>query len=447
MSTDGRPGLGPDANGGAPAPAGGMLLPDPDARRAALEQVLRSVTFERADQLRHFLRYVCEMELAGRGAELNEHLIGVEALGKPPRYSTTDDSSVRRCAHALRQKLEEAYAGELAGSRIRIELPRGGYQPRFQVVPTESRHGRAPGWTSWGIPWMVGSFVLGLLIGAAALDLARPAPTASAAPRDPVLAEAWGPLARPGANTLICLSAPAHYGILPYPDGPLPPKVSFLPDSNELASWWQRHYPLPPGHRLASHLTSGPIRLGEVMGLVAALRTLGRLGVEPEVVAEKYAMLPALRGRNVLLFGNPEYSHAAVNLLAKTPLTVAYDASLRDRVVRSNASQPPRLYKPERDERGALTDALGLITVLPSEGATPQAHQRTIVISCTNAAGCQAALEFLSSPGSLAAFRQRLLAEGLSGFPPGYQVVIRSDVFLSAQSLSGAYEAHVVFQR
>ena len=100
-------------------------------KRAALEEVLRSATFVRASQVRNFLKYICEMELAGRGHTLHEYLIGVEALGRPTAYSTEDDSSVRRRAYALRQKLAEVYSKELTAARIRIDVPKGSYVPRF----------------------------------------------------------------------------------------------------------------------------------------------------------------------------------------------------------------------------------------------------------------------------------------------------------------------------
>lgn len=100
-------------------------------KRQALEQVLQSVTFLRASQVRNFLRYICEMELAGRGATLHEYLIGVEALGRPTAYSTDEDSSVRRRAYALRRKLDQVYATELAHAKVRIDVPKGGYQPLF----------------------------------------------------------------------------------------------------------------------------------------------------------------------------------------------------------------------------------------------------------------------------------------------------------------------------
>lgn len=107
------------------------FIPDVE-KRQALQDVLQSVTFLRASQVRNFLRYICEMELAGRGETLHEYLIGVEALGRPDAYSTDEDSSVRRRAFALRRKLDQVYASELASASIRIDVPKGSYVPRFR---------------------------------------------------------------------------------------------------------------------------------------------------------------------------------------------------------------------------------------------------------------------------------------------------------------------------
>jgi hypothetical protein len=38
---------------------------------------------------------------------------------------------VRRRAYALRRKLEQVYAGELAAAKIRIDVPKGSYLPTF----------------------------------------------------------------------------------------------------------------------------------------------------------------------------------------------------------------------------------------------------------------------------------------------------------------------------
>src|SRR6266568_8049174 len=100
-------------------------------KRDALQAVLQSTTFARSAQLRAFLRHICEMELTGRTAQLNEYEIAVEVLGRRKDIDLTDDSSVRNRAYELRQRLEKYYTQEQPNAPVRIEIPRGGYVPAF----------------------------------------------------------------------------------------------------------------------------------------------------------------------------------------------------------------------------------------------------------------------------------------------------------------------------
>ncbi len=102
-----------------------------EQKRAALDEVLGSQTFAHSDQLRSFLKYVCEKEMAGRGDEIKEYLIGVEALGRGANYSPGEDATVRNRAYSLRNKLQDFYAHEKPEAKIRIELPKGSYCPIF----------------------------------------------------------------------------------------------------------------------------------------------------------------------------------------------------------------------------------------------------------------------------------------------------------------------------
>ena len=58
-----------------------MIPADPavsgDEKSRALEEVLKSRTLARSEQLQGFLRYICEMELAGRGDEISEYSIAL----------------------------------------------------------------------------------------------------------------------------------------------------------------------------------------------------------------------------------------------------------------------------------------------------------------------------------------------------------------------------------
>src|SRR3982750_3535140 len=103
-----------------------------EEKRAALARVLESRTFSRSDQLRAFLRYVCEAEREGRAHQLNEYALGVSVLGRRPGYSPAEDSGVRSRAYELRNKLKSYYLDEAPEDPIQIEIEKGAYVPRFQ---------------------------------------------------------------------------------------------------------------------------------------------------------------------------------------------------------------------------------------------------------------------------------------------------------------------------
>lgn len=106
-----------------------------EEKRHALERVLASRTFSRSDQLRSFLRFICEAEFEGRAHELNEYMLGVSVLGRPAEYSPTEDSCVRTRAYELRNKLKSYYRLEAPEDPIQIEIRKGAYIPQFQRTP------------------------------------------------------------------------------------------------------------------------------------------------------------------------------------------------------------------------------------------------------------------------------------------------------------------------
>ena len=106
-------------------------IADRDAKARACDEVLKSRTLARSETLVQFLRYICDLELDGRGPEITEYSIATAALNRPAGYSPGEDSSVRSRAHALRRKLQEYYESEAPEAAIRIELPKGSYRPVF----------------------------------------------------------------------------------------------------------------------------------------------------------------------------------------------------------------------------------------------------------------------------------------------------------------------------
>src|SRR6202049_768891 len=121
-----------------------VAVTDRDKQRA-VELVLQSRTFVRSERLRAFLRYVCSMEIDGRGEQITEYRIAVDALGRSQDYTTTEDSAVRNRAHALRVKLEELYTKELPDAPIRIDFFKGSYRPHFIVQRSPDENGSVAG--------------------------------------------------------------------------------------------------------------------------------------------------------------------------------------------------------------------------------------------------------------------------------------------------------------
>lgn len=99
--------------------------------RQALTRVLNSKYFANAPKKQEFLRLTCDFHLNGRGAELNEYLIGREVFGRDDSYNPATDPIVRVGAHGVRKKLALYYEGEGANDEIRIEIPVGNYAPAF----------------------------------------------------------------------------------------------------------------------------------------------------------------------------------------------------------------------------------------------------------------------------------------------------------------------------
>ncbi|SDE90298.1 hypothetical protein [Terriglobus roseus] len=109
-----------------------------DPRWLLVRRIARSNTFARADRLSKLLLYVCRMHLSGRDSEVNEQRIGIDVFRRSPSFDSGADTIVRTHATRLRQKLELYFSTEGADEAVRLEIPRGGYVPRFveHVPPT-----------------------------------------------------------------------------------------------------------------------------------------------------------------------------------------------------------------------------------------------------------------------------------------------------------------------
>jgi hypothetical protein len=432
----------------------------PAGREEALRRVLESEAFARSEQLKNFLRYVCKLEIEGRADEIKEYSIGVDALGRPPSYSPTADSSVRRRAFELRQKLEEVYANELADCDIRIDLPKGSYVPVFRLRTEPVAEPAAPAPMPAATPaippapppasgngWarMIIAGIAGVALGAGAFWLAAgPARTGDADP-PVILKEAWGPLAGSQANVLICIASNFHMMVRPggfssesgLPTFPAPP---------EIYPHYRKSNPLPEGAPLLMRPSANVASLGVVGGVAAASSTLRALGAQYQILPERTAPLASFRNRNVMLFGDPLNSFAAAQLMNRAHLTIAHDPVKNRLVIRDKRKPPtdPPAFSRREGRPGDPAEVYGLLTVLPAD-ATPGENRRTLVVSGVSQVGVQGAVEFFASPERLLELKRHFQKDGLSGFPQSYQLVVRCTADDSLP-LSCGYAAHHVLE-
>src|ERR1700682_2005851 len=101
------------------------------AVRQQLERVLESPGFSRNERLSRFLRFVVEGHLDGKDNELKESVVAMEVFGRRPDFDSRLDPVVRTEAARLRARLSEYYITQGKADALVIELPKGGYVPRF----------------------------------------------------------------------------------------------------------------------------------------------------------------------------------------------------------------------------------------------------------------------------------------------------------------------------
>lgn len=398
-------------------------------KHEALDLVLRSQTFARADQLKKFLRYIFDMEEAGRASEISEYSIATDALGRPRSYSPAADSGVRGRAHDLRQKLEQFYELENPNARLRIGLRKGSYAPFFYEVDQKHEELRvaleppimpaaSPALHRKSLPFK--AVALNAAIVAAAVLMTR-AFYLQTSRLDPIFEQFWGPLVDPGADVLLCLSTPPSLLIKPYSGRPNPD--IFRPLLSDNSAWYSR-VKVPTGGQPYMYYSGDSPLFGDAEAAVFAARTISAAGASIDFLPENTLQAAALRNRNVLLIGSPNYSAYAARILRNTPFTIVEDRTLGEEVVREQSSDPSKAFIPKRDQSGSLVLVYGLITVFPNRTLSDR-NSRTVIVSGVTGAGSGAAMHFFTTTSGLSALLERFRKDGLKQIPTSYQIVVR----------------------
>jgi hypothetical protein len=226
----------------------------------------------------------------------------------------------------------------------------------------------------------------------------------------------------------------------------LPPTARIFPAPDEVAKWYAGLNMQDGGGQLYSQTSLNTTLFGDSLAAFAAVKILTSAGKSVQILPE-YSIRPlALRGRDVLMIGSPNYSPFAARILRETPFSVRYDPVARLEVISTEASngEKPVVYNAERDQQlNGLKRAYGLITVVASPS---DENHRIVLFSGISSAGTQAAMEFFCSAARMRELRSRLTTAAARRLPLSYQVVVRYGVDNNL-ALDWAYETHRIVQK
>ena len=127
----------------------------PDAIRAQLARILASPEFKRSFQLGRFLEYVVEETLAGRGEQIKQYTVAVNAFGRPPHFDPRADPIVRIEARRLRRSLARYYQVYGSVDPVIIDIPTGAYVPRFRQNERETPGDASPPQPAAAVPTLL----------------------------------------------------------------------------------------------------------------------------------------------------------------------------------------------------------------------------------------------------------------------------------------------------
>jgi hypothetical protein len=418
-----------------------------EEKRAALSEALQSATLARSDRLKNLLRFLCEAEIEGRAGELNEYVIGVQALGQPATYSPAENSAVRSRIYELRQRLEKFYSTEAAAAALRIQLAKGSYIPRFvrslamepeiktAVAAVASRKRRPPA----SAAALAAAFAAGALLMLLVLRMPLPArfaarPALSPGTQwTPEMEAIWRPFTGPNTPVIVSYESRlfVRIGSVNVRDWTVDEMAKV-----ESSTWLMAIKNLLHQPQLYENRNYADF------GTVQAAFQIGRLlGTRNAQLALKHAseLGPEdTENANVIALSKPSTDPALRRLLTRGPFV---DERVRVRNVAPGPGEPAEyVNRPDTKDPERSGERYLLISLLP--GLHPET--RLLSLACFNSEDPWALAEYLTSPEHAREMYAHMhLPNGR--MPEFYQVVVKA-VFRAQVPLEIEYVTHRVIR-
>jgi hypothetical protein len=413
----------------------------PDEKRSALDEVLSSATLARSDRLKNLLRFLCESEMEGRSSELNEYVIGVQALGQPAGYSPAENSAVRSRIYELRHRLEKFYSTEAPGATTRIQLLKGTYVPRFvRCDPAETQAVEIPARKSPRKLWLgaAAAFVAGALLmfvvlhGFSARSVAGIASGNGAGTVwTPELEAVWSPFFSSKAPVLLSFESRlfVRIGSVNVRDWTVDEMARVESSQKLMAIKDLFHQPQLYENR--NYADFGTVQAAfSIARLLGTRKSTLILKRSSEVGAED------TQANDVIFLSKPSTDPVLRELLAHGPFV---DERLRVRNLDPKPGEPSEyVSRPDPKDPDHSGERYLLITLMP--GLHP--GRRFLSLACFNSEDPWALAEYLTNPEhAVELYNKMRLASGK--MPEFYQVVVKV-VFRAQSPVALEYVTHRV---
>ncbi len=392
----------------------------PGHYRTELERVLASDVFRHSDNVRRLLEYLGEKALSGSD-HLKEYTIGVEAFHKPQDYNPQEDPTVRVLASKLRHRLDEYYGKEGVQSAVRLEIPKGHYELRFQPhdeTSAASPKGRlASEVRAWRwIAVILGSCAISFLLLAvhwrASSSAAKPAGARAASAWTPELEMIWQPFLQSDHSLLISLGTPLFTKVAgSYFRNPRINEWQEAQDSEQIK---QLQKNLESPYAVPSFPYTG---VGEATGVFLLCKQL--LPRKPGMQLKRSIVLSwdDVRENDVIFLGPPKFNQ----ILKDIPTGEGF--SIERGAIRNPSPRPgePDAYRSKwSEDQSQLLEDYALIHRLPG----PHEHSEILILASASTEGTWAAVEYVTKANYAAELVGRVkLASG--ELPRSFQAVIR----------------------
>jgi hypothetical protein len=400
----------------------GCLTLEEDPRWQLVKRVTACKGFAKSRFLTNFILYICEKHLLDLTDEITEQQIGEHVFLRQQGYSPGEDNIVRNYARLLRQRLEEYFAGEGVGERIRIVVPRGGYIPLFveegkmigenkpnpsaiEPLPLDSSPQANDIHVPLSIPGVQSPWTLKALCAVLFTALlfvllhdvrARPQPVIT----DPF----WRVFFNPSRDTLV---VPADSGLVIYQNL----TKRRIPLAEYATGEYQKHTVSPLGIDPATVNELGERRYTSVVDL----HLVSLLSQLPAVVKNRFKVryarevtLDDLKQSNVILLGSLDSNPWAELFQKDLNFQFEFPHDTDDAVIRNLHPMAGEKMFYETNQKDPARTTFGVIAVTPNLDGTGH----ILLIEGINMAGTEAAGDYLFSDACAPLLHQIFDAKG-----------------------------------